>query len=115
MKQIYTAITLISFIVSLNSCSSKSNTSSPQKPHFSVSGQKNNKDNGYLQRHLDNWLQNSWNPSVKDVEKKYQKDENSRSFTLQEFVEKAEVYNNIHPDSNNSHVEKLNKLPVIGK
>ena len=49
----------------------------------------------------------------KEVKSKYQDDD--RPFTLQEYVDKAAVYNASHPtDDSNSHVKKMNTLPVIG-
>ena len=48
------------------------------------------------------------------VQTKY-KDEN-RHFTLQEYVDKIQVYNSSHTsDEKNSHTAKINFMPVIGK
>lgn len=47
---------------------------------------------------------------VKYVEK------SNKPFTLQEYVDKTEAYMRARKtDVNNSHVEKLNSMPVIGK
>ncbi len=49
-----------------------------------------------------------------DVQSKYK--EEDRNFTLQEYIDKMAVYNNTHPsDEKNSHVTKINSMPVIGK
>ena len=46
---------------------------------------------------------------------KYEED-TSRNFTLQEYVDKASVYNKAHPsDYKNSNVKRLDSMPVIGK
>ena len=48
------------------------------------------------------------------VKTKY-KDED-RNFTLQEYIDKLEVYNNTHAtDEKSSHTAKINSMPVIGK
>lgn len=40
----------------------------------------------------------------------------NKPFTLQEYVDKTEAYMRARKvDVNNSHVEKLNSMPVIGK
>jgi len=48
-----------------------------------------------------------------EVKAKYQ--EEDRPFTLQEYIDKAAVYNKNNPsDDTNSHVKKINAMPVIG-
>ncbi len=120
-----------------------------------VSGQKTKKP-GAMQKALDNWLNNEWNPSTsdskkpraatkvkvienkdgsaklvevksgetlkeiskeevkrqKEVKAKYQDED--RPFTLQEYIDKAAVYNASHVDDGESHTEKINSMPVIG-
>lgn len=50
-----------------------------------------------------------------DTTVKYVEDTN-KSFTLQEYVDKAAVYQKSHPsDYENSNVKKLDSMPVIGK
>jgi len=50
----------------------------------------------------------------KEVQSKYK--EEDRPFTLQEYVDKMSVYNATHTtDEENSHTNKLNSMPVIGK
>jgi hypothetical protein len=48
-----------------------------------------------------------------DVQSKYK--EEDRNFTLQEYIDKMAVYNSRHiSDEKNSHVTKINSMPVIG-
>jgi len=89
---------------------------------------------GYMQRALDEWLEKEWTPTIaKDeaIQKKYMEqktikntdkeekiliEKRNRDFTLQEYVDKASAYLKAHPsDYENSHVKKLESLPVIGK
>lgn len=50
----------------------------------------------------------------KEVQSKYK--EEDRPFTLQEYVDKMSVYNAAHTtDEENSHVNKISSMPVIGK
>jgi hypothetical protein len=49
-----------------------------------------------------------------EVQSKYK--EEDRAFTLQEYVDKISVYNATHTtDEENSHVNKISSMPVIGK
>ena len=79
--------------------------------HTSQSSHNSDNKEGFLQRHLDDWLENDWEPSVKE------RDENrSRGFKLQDYVDKAALYMKAHPsDENHSNVKKMEALPVIGK
>jgi len=50
----------------------------------------------------------------KEVKIKYK--DGDRNFTLQEYVDKLSVYNSTHTsDEKNSHTNKINSMPVIGK
>jgi len=50
----------------------------------------------------------------KEVQSKYK--EEDRPFTLQEYVDKMSVYTTTHTtDEENSHVNKISSMPVIGK
>jgi len=73
---------------------------------------------GFLQKKLDKFLQNEWKSTLKNDEnitKKYE-DNKSRSFTLQEYVEKSKVYFKKHPSNyEQSNIHKLDKMPIIGK
>ncbi|WP_297433645.1 hypothetical protein [Sulfurimonas sp.] len=80
-------------------------------PKVTNSSQRSDKKSGFLQEHLDNWLQKDWEPAVKEKDK-----ETSERFRLQDYVDKASLYMKAHPsDYNNSNVKKLEALPVIGK
>ena len=75
------------------------------------------KKEGKLQKNLDEWLKNEWTPSVETNEtiKKINEDE-KRDFTLQEYVDKAVIYIKENNNSyENSHTNKINSMPVIGK
>ena len=66
---------------------------------------------GFLQKHLDNWFEKDWDPAVKEKDKDTQE-----RFRLQDYVDKISLYMQAHPsDINNSHVKKLEDMPVIGK
>ena len=141
----------------LNSCSQVDGVNpSENKALNQLTGRKDKKP-GAMQKALDNWLQNEWNPATSDldaptadtkvkvipnkdgsaklvdvksgetlkemtkeqvkrqeeVKTKY-KDED-RDFTLQEYIDKMAVYNETHPsDEENSHVKKVDSMPVIG-
>jgi len=48
-----------------------------------------------------------------ELQAKYQ--DEGRPFTLQEYIDKMERYNNVtSSDAQNSHVGKMNAMPVIG-
>ncbi|MBW6489141.1 hypothetical protein [Sulfurimonas sp.] len=50
----------------------------------------------------------------KEVKEKYSKKD--RNFTLQEYVDKMSVYSATHvTDEENSHVKRIDSMPVIGK
>lgn len=82
---------------------------------LSPSGQE--KTDGAMQKSLDNWLDTDWTPTVRKDEKVKKVDANeSRNFTLQEYVDKAVAYSKNKPASTEpSNVEQLSKMPVIGK
>ena len=82
-----------------------------------VSPLNQDRKDGAMQKSLDHWLETDWTPTVDKNETIKKIDENkSRNFTLQEYVDKAATYIKNKPDSNESSgVEKMSKLPVIGK
>jgi len=102
MKHILTPLIGTFIVLSLSSCSTPS--AQPNKKT----------QKGWMQEHLDAWLKQDWEPTTREVSKKYDKNKKSDSFTLQKFVDKAVAYSHAHPDMNNSHIKKLNKLPAIG-
>lgn len=102
------------------------------------------KKSGWMQKNLDNWLENDWEKSTKDFDESLQKTktaskieekpsknnanlkqqdqksldnkkEEDSGFTLQHYVDKAAYYLEHKEKSNEpSHAEQLKKLPVIG-
>lgn len=72
----------------------------------------------FMQNLLDDWLENDWEPTVKkdeEIQKKYE-DNKTKSFTLQEYVDKIGAYQKAKPnDYNTSHQHQMDALPVIGK
>ena len=141
----------------LNSCSQVDGVNPSQNKALNHLTGRKDKEPGAMQKALDNWLKNEWNPATsnsnaptadtkvkvipqdnggaklveietgeviqeltqeqvqrqEEVKEKYEDDD--RDFTLQEYVDKLEVYNATHPsDEKNSHTTKVNSLPVIG-
>ncbi|HIP19667.1 MAG TPA: hypothetical protein EYG70_00920 [Sulfurimonas sp.] len=72
----------------------------------------------YMQKEMDDFLKNEWRETVlqdKEIKEKYE-DKKEKTFTLQEFVDKAEVYSDKRPSNESiSNVTKVQSLPVIGK
>ena len=95
-----------------------------------------------MQKSLNSWLENEWEPTIskdKEIQKKYMQEEKvqnkgeaqtsaketqeshfvdkeDRNFTLQEYVDKASAYMKEKPnDYNSSNVHKMESMPVIGK
>ncbi|MDH4945210.1 hypothetical protein [Sulfurimonas sp. C5] len=139
-------ITIVTFItlVSLSGCTTSTGTSANNgNMKNDISATTINKKAGFMQRSLDNWLKEDWSPTVEkdpEIQKKYMKQEvvveeeqntttsqettqevkytenKERSFTLQEYVDKAVAYQKAKPnDENSSHVKQMESLPVIGK
>ena len=114
MKNIYL---IILTIFTLNSCSSTSTVNPSQNSALnSVSKSSEISNKGSMQTNLDNWLKDEWEPSLhkeKKVEEKYS--DKSKSFTLQEYVDKSALYLKEYNSTNeNSHTQKLQSMPVIG-
>jgi len=135
MKHITTLSFTLIFSLTLLSCSSSSKEFAPSQNPTLYSITKSSaatKKEGSMQKALDSWLQNDWEPTVaKDtkIQEKYMQKEEKKSttksthyvdkknkpFTLQEYVDKASAYMQANPsDYNNSNVKKLQSLPVIG-
>ena len=74
-------------------------------------------EGGAMQKSLDEWTEKEWTPAVEKDEKiKAMNEDEDRPFTLQEYIDKAAVYQANKPKSDTpSHVEELEQLPVIGK
>jgi len=75
------------------------------------------KESYFFQKEMDEFIEGEWKTKVledKAIQEKYE-DNDTKSFTLQEFVDKAEVYNKKKTtDETKSNVSKLESMPVIG-
>lgn len=132
ISQAFLALTLLS------GCASKTHTSPSQNSALNSISKSSaaKKHEGAMQKSLDSWLKDDWEPTVskdKEIQKKYMKEEKgdtlvnetkeshfvdkeNKNFTIQEYVDKAAAYMKAKPDdSNNSNVKKLESMPVIGK
>lgn len=123
----------LSFI-SLAGCSQHTTDVPANDPNSPVISPKHTTDRpGYMQKIMDNFLENDWSPTLskdKEIQKKYMKkrdnmeegseelyeEDKKRAFTLQEYLDKATAYSEARPsDYNSSNSKKLNKMPVIGE
>jgi len=80
------------------------------------------KEKGILQKSLDNWMEEEWNPSFEGNATQAARDENaSHNFTLQHYYDKSQIYlekqeeKKAGIEDEPAHYEKMNQLPVIGK
>ena len=111
-------ILAVSAIILLTSCSKVDGANPSQNRALSsVSGKEEKEKSGYLQEALNNWTKNDWTPAVEKNEDIKMKNENeSRNFTLQEYVDKIEVYNKEQNSTHTeSHKKKISSMPVIGE
>ncbi len=142
MKQLIIISNLLLLAFVLSNCSSSSAKVTPSQNTALNSISNSNagtKKEGAMQKSLDSWLKNDWEPTVskdKEIQKKYMQekkeaksktsakenqkshfvDKKNKNFTLQEYVDKASAYMRAKPnDYNSSHVKKVESLPVIGK
>jgi hypothetical protein len=74
--------------------------------------------NTKMQNSLDSWLEDEWKPTQEKEEKvtKNEKKEDNSSFKLQNYVDKWSAYNKEKEKEpkKESHLDKINSLPVIG-
>ena len=139
MKQLTLLSTTLITVLTFTSCSTSKTEVAPSQNSALNSITKSNAQpskGGAMQKSLDSWFNNDWEPTVekdKEIQKKYMQKEKvvdkksgkqkevyvetkDKPFTLQEYVDKAAVYNKAHPsDYNSSHAKKVESLPVIGK
>ena len=118
MKQLIDKILISLSLLFIIGCSTKAEISPSENSalnNISNSGKKEKK--GFLQNSLDSFIEEDWTPTLnenKEIQEKYEEEE-EKSFTLQEFVDKSEAYLDAHPsDHENSNVHKLESMPVIG-
>ena len=76
---------------------------------------------GSLQKSLDTWMEEEWEPAFEDNKEQEVKDEQAKeSFKLQHYIDKAKIYMDKKEEENSgkpqepSHYEKMKSLPVIG-
>ena len=75
------------------------------------------KKSGSAQKALDTWLQDSWTPTIeKDKKIKEVNSNKDREFKLQEYIDKIGIYlKENNSSTEESHLKRLNAMPVIGK
>jgi len=127
--------TTLSIVLLTTACSTSPQVSPSENDALNaISNSSAKSDKGSLQSALDSFLEDDWTPTVekdKAIQKKYMKrvdtnessttnsskfvEDEDKPFTLQEYVDKRAAYVKEHPaDHNNSHVHKLEMMPVIG-
>jgi len=93
-------------------------------PSSTYQAYEKNDGQGQMQKSLDEWTKEEWEPAFEGDEEQAQKDkEANEHFTLQHYYDKSYKYLNIKEeerikaglDKEPAHYEKINKLPVIGK
>jgi len=117
MKTLTTLISLTITTFLLNACSASKTVTPSQNSALNSVTSSHKQKSGAMQESLDNWLEKEWTPTVEKDEKikeKYKAKE--RDFTLQEYVDKSEVYiRDNNSTYENSHSKKISSMPVIGK
>ena len=136
---------IVTILLIFSGCASQNEpTPSQNKALNSVSkSTAQTRQKGWMQEHLDSWLHNDWEKNTEGFEKSdTQKPTSNKtnatvkehtvvirennttaesskkeddSFTLQHYVDKIKYYNEHKKSSGPSHVEELEKMPVIGK
>ena len=135
MKHLITITLTITASIIVGGCASSAPVPPSQNCDLNKISNSHGKNKpGLMQKNLNNWLKNEWTPTVnkdKKIQKKYLKKETTttndntteekyvedkeRNFTLQEYVDKASAYIKAHPSNEEeSHVKKLESMPVIG-
>jgi hypothetical protein len=142
MKQLIITSNAIFLALVLSNCSSSKVEVTPSQNSELNKISKSNasrKKPGAMQRSLDSWLKDDWEPTVskdKKIQQKYMQEEKidtkkkessttkkkhyvekkDKNFTLQEYVDKASAYMEAKPThKEESNVKKMESLPVIGK
>lgn len=120
MKQLIKRTTIMLSLTLFTGCVTSPKVAPSQNKSLNSISKSNavKKKSYFLQNQTDYFLENEWKETVledKEIKEKYEENEN-KSFTLQEYVDKAEVYSGKKPsDDNTSNVTKMESLPVIGK
>jgi membrane-associated HD superfamily phosphohydrolase len=146
MKHLILINSVITATLTLTSCASSSQIAPSQNSALNTISKSSatKKKDGAMQKSLDKWLKNDWEPTIKkdnEIQKKYMKvktskkvlkeseektenknikieyeEKQSETFTLQEYVDKASAYMRQKPNNyKSSNVKKIEALPVIGK
>jgi len=108
---------LLLTILLLNACSVNNPNTPSQNSRLNRLTSATKKESGSVQKALDSWLNEEWIPKVeKDKKIKAIDSDKERDFRLQEYVDKAVVYfKESNTTAKESHLKKLNSLPVIGE
>jgi len=120
MKQLIKITTIILSLTLFTGCVTSPKVAPSQNKALNSISKSNaiKKKSYFLQNQTDDFLENEWKETVledKEIKEKYEENED-KSFTLQEYVDKAEVYSGKKPsDDTISNVTKMESLPVIGK
>lgn len=115
MKTVIMTILIAIFFIS---CSKIDGVNPSQnKALMDVAGKEEKANSGYMQQALDNWIEKDWTPTVeKDESIKKKNEDESRDFTIQEYVDKITIYaSEQNATSDESHSQKIKTMPVIGK
>ncbi len=137
MKALPKITTTIFSVFFLLGCGSQMQPTPSQNSALeSISPTNSTKKSGAMQNILDDWVDKEWTPTVskdKKIQEKYMEkkviksnmpdekkveyvEKHDKWFTLQEYVDKMDAYSKTHPnDEENSHVHKMESMPVIGK
>jgi len=103
-------LTIIAIFMSACSTPHPNNTSHDSDRYTTIQKNKT-QEKQFLQKHLDAWLEEDWNPAVQE---KYE--ETKDRFKLQDYLDKLHLYNeSLKPDTNESNINKMESMPVIGK
>ncbi|WP_321777581.1 hypothetical protein [Sulfurimonas sp.] len=121
MKNLNITIITTFIILTFNACSPKTDVAPSQNEALNsiTSSTVQKKNDGAMQKSLDKWLNDEWTPKTqKDKNIKAKDADKTRDFTLQEYVDKSEVYmkeSKSNTKDTESHSKKMESIPVIGK
>jgi len=131
MKRLYTTLTLNMALFTFVACSHSEPVAPSQNSALnSISNSSGKEKSGIMQQGLDSWLEKEWSPAIQkdeQVREKYMqeteesgeikyRDKENKPFTLQEFIDKSDAYFKAkESELDDSHVQKLESMPVIGK
>ena len=136
MKHFYPTLINTFTLVLLTACAQSKPTAPSQNSALNSISPTKEKTDGWMQKSLDGWLTNEWEPTVaqdEKVQEKYMREKvikysngsqstveyverEDKGFTLQEYVDKAAAYmsQNKKSKAEESHADKIESMPVIG-